>query len=135
MKKILSITMMMVAIMVATFSFVSCSSDDDKNNGYRLEVSLKIEEASGLTPEQREKLEFDAAKKSDNVNYPSDEAAQTATGMVVSAMAEELKNQASQLGDAVLTYTIKCVKSNGTQIITYYLTYDKGEVDYYNNKN
>lgn len=31
MKKILSITMMMVAMMVATFSLVSCSSDDDDN--------------------------------------------------------------------------------------------------------
>ncbi len=32
MKKILSITMMLVAIMVATVSFSSCSSNDDDNN-------------------------------------------------------------------------------------------------------
>ena len=35
MKKIVSITMMMVAIMVATFSFVSCGSDDDNKGGVR----------------------------------------------------------------------------------------------------
>ena len=63
MKKIVSITMMMVAIMVATFSFVSCGSDDDNKNQYRLEVSLKITEPGNLTQEECEKLIADAAKQ------------------------------------------------------------------------
>lgn len=135
MKKILSFSMMLVAIMFATVVFSSCGDDDDKNEGYRLEVTLKIDQAGGLTTAQCQQLEFEAARKSESVNYPSDEAAQIATGMVASAMAQELTEQKSVLGDAVLTYTIKCVKGSGTQVITYYVTYNKGKVDYYNNKN
>ena len=56
MKKIVSITMMMVAIMVATFSFVSCGSDDDDNKktvtygmGFDTVESSSIEEMAKIS--------------------------------------------------------------------------------------
>jgi hypothetical protein len=48
MKKILSITMMMVAMMVATFSFSSCSSDDDDNKTVTYGMGFDKVESSNL---------------------------------------------------------------------------------------
>lgn len=135
MKKILSISMMLVAIMIATVSFSSCSKDDDNNATYKLDVSLKIDAAGNMTPEQCEQMIAQAASQSTSAAYPSDEAAQIGTGMTAAALAQGLEKEASKFGDAVFTYTLKCTKSNGTQIITYFVTFDKGIVTYYNNKN
>ena len=139
MKKIVSITMMMVAIMVATFSFVSCGSDDDNNdnkNQYRLEASLKITEPGNLTQEECEILIADAAKQNIVADHNSDAEAEMATGEAAEAMAHGLEATADELGDAVLTYTFKCTKvSTGAQVITYYVDFDEGDINVYNNKN
>ena len=139
MKKIVSITMMMVAIMVATFSFVSCGSDDDNNdnkNQYRLEASLEITEPGNLTEEQCEVLIADAAKQNIVADHNSDAEAEMATGEAAEAMAHGLEATADELGDAVLTYTFKCTKvSTGAQVITYYVDFDEGDINVYNNKN
>ena len=139
MKKIVSITMMMVAIMVATFSFVSCGSDDDNNdnkNQYRLEASLEITEPGNLTEEQCEVLIADAAKQNIVADHNSDAEAEMATRMAAEAMAHGLEATADELGDAVLTYTFKCTKvSTGAQVITYYVDFNEGDINVYNNKN
>ena len=136
MKKIVSITMMMVAIMVATFSFVSCGSDDDNKNQYRLEVSLKITEPGNLTQEECEKLIADAAKQNIVADHNSDAEAEMATRMAAEAMAHALEANAAGFGDAVFTYEFKCTKvSTGAQVITYYVDFDEGDVNVYNNKN
>ena len=136
MKKIVSITMMMVAIMVATFSFVSCGSDDDNKNQYRLEVSLKITEPGNLTQEECEKLIADAAKQNIVADHNSDAEAEMATGMGAEAMAHALEANAAGFGDAVFTYEFKCTKvSTGAQVITYYVDFSKGDINCYNNEN
>lgn len=136
MKKIISITMMLVAIMVATVSFSSCSKDDDnKDVTYKLDVSLKIDEPGNLTTAECEALIIQAANQSTTAPYPSDEAAQIGTGMAAEALAEGLEKEADKFGAAVFSYTLKCTKSNGTQIITYYVDFDNGDVNCYNNKN
>ena len=135
MKKIVSITMMMVAIMVATFSFVSCGSDDDNKIQYRLETSLKITEPGNLTEEQCEQL-IAHAKQNIVADHNSDAEAEMATGEAAEAMAHGLEATADELGDAVLTYTFKCTKvSTGAQVITYYVDFDEGDINVYNNKN
>lgn len=134
MKKILSISMMLVAIMVATISFSSCSKDD-KDEVYKLDVSLSISQPGSMTTAECEAMIIQAAKQSTSAAYPSDDAAQLGTGMTAEALALGLRNEASKFGDAVFTYTLKCTKSNGTQIITYYVTFNKGDVTTTNNKN
>ena len=135
MKKILSISMMLVAIMVATVCFSSCSKDDDKDEVYKLDVSLTIDEPGSMTTAQCEAMIIQAAGQSTSAVYPSDEAASMGTGMTAEALAHGLQGEASIYGEAVFTYTLKCTKSNGSQIITYYVGFNKGNVTCYNNKN
>ena len=137
MKKILSITMMMVAMMVATFSFVSCSSDDDNTNQYKLDISLNISERGNLTQEECQELIFQAAQKSGVLaNYKSDAEAKAATGEAAQAMAHGLEETKAEFGDAVFSYTFKCTKvSTGAQVITYYVDFSKGDINCYNNEN
>lgn len=138
MKKILSISMMMVAMMVATFSLVSCSSDDDdnKNNQYRLDISLNISEPGNLTEAECEEMIMQAAQRSTVATHNSDAEAKTATGMAAQAMAHGLDEAKAGFGDAVFSYTFKCTKvSNGAQVITYYVDFSKGDINCYNNEN
>jgi hypothetical protein len=135
MKKILSITMMLVAIMVATVSFSSCSKDDNKDEVYKLDVSLKIDQPGSMTTEQCQKMITQAAGQSTSASYPSDEAAELGTGITAEALAIGLQSEANKFGDAVFIYTLKCTRSNGIQVITYYVEFDKGIVTHYNNKN
>ena len=137
MKKILSISMMMLAIMVATFSFASCGSDDD-NNGqlYKLEVALTIDEPGNLTTAECQELIMQAASMTTTATHNSDSEAEIATGMAAEAMAHGLERKAAVFGDAIFTYTFKCTKvSNGAQVITYYVGFNDGDVTCYNNKN
>lgn len=134
MKKFLSNTMMLVAIMLVMVSFSSCSKDDD-NVTYKLDVSLKIDAPGNMTAAECEAMILQAAGQSTSAAYPSDAAAEIGTGMTAEALAQGLKSEAAKFGDAVFTYTLKCTKSSGSQVITYYVGFNKGDVSCYNNKN
>jgi hypothetical protein len=90
------------------FSFSSCGSDDDDNfQSYKLDVSLKIDQAGKMTSEECQAMIMQAAQQSTVANYPSDNAAEIGAGMTASALAEGLKKEAAKFGDAVFTYTLK----------------------------
>lgn len=137
MKKFLSITMMMATMMAVAFSFSSCGSDDDDNfQSYKLDVSLKIDQAGKMTSEECQAMIMQAAQQSTVANYPSDNAAEIGARMTASELAEGLKKEAAKFGDAVFTFTLKVTNNNtGSQVITYYVTFNKGDVSYYNNIN
>ena len=129
--------MMMLALMVATFSFTSCGSDDDNNGqAYKLEVALTIDEPGNLSTAECQELIMQAAQMTTTAVHNSDAEAEIATGMAAEAMAHGLESKKDAFGDAIFTYAFKCTKvSNGAQVITYYVGFNEGDITVYNNKN
>ena len=130
---------MMAVVLVALMAFAvqSCGSDNDDNNQqYKLEVSLKITDKGPLTDAQCEAMMMDAAQGSTVANHPTDASAETATMRAAQAISEALEVYKGTYGNAKFGYTLVCTKvSSGKQIITYYVDYDAGDVEIYSNKN
>ena len=130
---------MMAVVLVALMAFAvqSCGSDNnDDDQQYKLEVSLKITDKGPLTDAQCEAMMLDAAKGSTVANHPTDASAETATMRAAQAISESLVLYKETYGNAKFGYTLVCTKvSSGKQIITYYVDYDSGTINTYNNKN
>ena len=136
MKKI-KLFMTMVLVALVAFAVQSCGSDDNNNNNkYSLKVSAKVTDKGGLTNEESEAIIMSAKNKDVVAEYPSDEAAMTVAERVAQAMTEELNLSQASFKNAVFTYTLQLTKvSNGAQLITYYVEFNKNTARYYNNKN
>ena len=130
---------MMAVVLVALMAFAvqSCGSDNDDNSQqYKLEVSLKITDKGPLTDAQCEAMIMDAAQGSTVADHPTDASAETATMRAAQAISEALVLYKETYGSAKFTYTLVCTKVSGNkQIITYYVDYNAGDVEIYNNKN
>ena len=130
---------MMAVVLVALMAFAvqSCGSDNnDDDQQYKLEVSLKITDKGPLTDAQCEAMMMDAAKGSTVANHPTDASAETATMRAAQAISEALEVYKGTYGNAKFGYTLVCTKVSGNkQIITYFVAYDAGEVEIYSNKN
>ena len=130
---------MMAVVLVALMAFAvqSCGSDNnDDDQQYKLEVSLKITDKGPLTDAQCEAMMLDAAKGSTVANHPTDASAETATMRAAQAISEALVLHKEAYGNAKFAYTLVCTKVSGNkQIITYYVEYNAGSINTYNNKN
>ena len=130
---------MMAVVLVALMAFAvqSCGSDNDDNNQqYKLEVSLKITDKGPLTDAQCEAMMMDAAQGSTVAKHPTDASAETATMRAAQAISEALVLHKDTYGSAKFAYTLVCTKVSGNkQIITYFVEYNAGSINTYNNKN
>lgn len=130
---------MMAVVLVALMAFAvqSCGSDNDDNSQqYKLEVSLKIIDKGPLTDAQCEAMIMDAAQGSTVANHPTDASAETATMRAAQAISEALVLHKDTYGSAKFAYTLVCTKVSGNkQIITYFVEYNAGSINTYNNKN
>lgn len=136
MKKIKYLLTMVLVALVA-FAVQSCGSDDDNNNNkYSLKVSAKVADKGGLTNEESEAIIMSAGNKSIVADYPSEQDAITVVERIAQTMTEELIINKDEFKNAVFTYTLELTKvSNGAQVITYYVEFNKNTARYYNNKN
>lgn len=128
--------MAIALVAMMAFTVQSCGSDDNDNQQYKLDVTLKITDKGPLTDTEAEALIMNAAQQSVVADHKSDADAETATMRAAQLLSESLILDKNVFGDAVFTYTLACTKvSGGKQIVTYYVEYNKGDVRYYNNKN
>ena len=128
--------MAVVLVAMMAFAVQSCGSDNDDNEAYKLNVSLKIEDKGLMTTEESQTMIMSAEKMTQVANHPSDFSAEQATKTVAEGVYNLLRSSNQAFGNAVFTYTFACTKVNGgKQIVTYYVTFDKGSVGIYNNKN
>ena len=129
---------MMAVVLVALMAFAvqSCGSDDDNNQQYKLTVTLDITDKGPLTDAQCDAMRSDAQKGSTVADHPTDASAETATMRAAQAISEALVLYKDTYGSAKFTYTLVCTKVSGNkQIITYYVEYNAGSINTYNNKN
>lgn len=130
---------MMAVVLVALMAFAvqSCGSDNnDDDQQYKLEVSLKFTDKGPLTDAQCEAMIMDAAKGSTVANHPTDASAETATMRAAQLISEALVLHKEAYGNAKFIYTLVCTKVSGNkQIITYFVDYNAGDVEIYDNKN
>ena len=129
---------MMAVVLVALMAFAvqSCGSDDDNNQQYKLTVTLDITDKGPLTDAQCDAMRADAQKGNTVADHPTDASAETATMRAAQAIAEQLEIYKGTYGNAKFGYTLVCTKvSSGKQIITYYVEYNAGSINTYNNKN
>ena len=130
---------MMAVVLVALMAFAvqSCGSyNNDDDQQYKLEVSLKFTDKGPLTDAQCEAMIMDAAKGSTVANHPTDASAETATMRAAQLISEALVLHKEAYGNAKFIYTLVCTKVSGNkQIITYFVDYNAGDVEIYDNKN
>ena len=129
---------MMAVVLVALMAFAvqSCGSDNDDNQAYKLTVTLDITDKGPLTDAQCDAMRSDAQKGSTVADHPTDASAETATMRAAQAISEALVLYKDTYGSAKFTYTLVCTKVSGNkQIITYYVEYNAGSINTYNNKN
>lgn len=128
-------TVVLVALMACVM--VSCGSDDNDDNAnlYRLATSLNISEPGNMTREECEALIMRSNTQSVG-RYDSDDASIIGTHAAADILAAALEEQKDEFGEAVMTYTLKNTRErDGSQVITYYVSFNKGEINVYNNKN
>lgn len=124
---------MMTLVLVALMAFTvqSCSDDDNNDLKYKMTTSLKITNPGDLTTTECEAMIM-AAKNEVIGEYVSDQAAIDATERSAQLMAEDLYLKKSQLKNIVMSFTLNTTKvKTGAQIVTYYVDYNKGDIDYY----
>ena len=130
---------MMAVVLVALMAFAvqSCGSDkDDDSQQYKLDVSLTITDKGTLTDAECQAMIYSAAQMSQVADNGTDASAETATMRAAQAISESLVLYKETYGNAKFGYTLVCTKvSSGKQIITYYVDYDSGTINTYNNKN
>lgn len=128
---------MMTFVLVALMAFTvqSCSDDDNNDLKYKMTTSLKITNPGDLTTAECEAMIM-AAKSEVIGEYSSDQAAIDATERSAQLMAEDLYLKKSQLKNTVMSFSFITTKmKTGAQIVTYYVDYNKGDINYYSNKN
>ena len=129
---------MMAVVLVALMAFAvqSCGSDNDDDQRYTIEVSLKIDQPGNLTKEQCEQLIMAAKQKSAASDRANDQVAEEATRYAANEIASALEASQDIYGDAVMTFTLECKRvSNSQRVALYYVTYNKGEIKITNGKN
>lgn len=127
--------MAVVLVTLMAFAVQSCGSDNDDQE-YKLDVTLNITDRGPLTDAECEAMLLDAAKASTVISRPTDNSAEQATMLVAQGISEGLEFYKSAYGSAQFTYTITCTRISGDKhIISYYVTYNNGDVRIYSNKN
>ena len=118
------------------FTLQSCGDDDD-NDAYRIDVRLNVTDRGGMTADDSQIMINEAQQMSRTIYVKNKVDAISATERQAQLIAEALQMpiEKDRLGNAVLSYTIKCTEDDGDLVTVYYVDFDIGDVNYYSGRN
>ena len=129
-------TMMAIALVaLMAFTVASCGDDNDSKTRYELLGTLSITERGDMTQDMVDGLES-SFEKSFVGEYSSDSEAEEKTRQIAIIYASQIREIME--GDKTVSFviTMKCTNlSTNKQVVTYYITYQKGDVTVTNKKN
>ena len=128
--------MMAIALVaLMAFTVASCGDDNDSKSRYELLGTMSITERGDMTQDMVDWLE---GLFEDRVvgEYSSDSEAEEKCRQIATVYASQVREKMQ--GDKTVSFviTLKCSNlSTSKQVITYYVTHQKGDVTVTNNKN